>query len=245
MESEALLAAVERENRALARGARGVLDRPVPGCPGFDVAQVMRHLGAVHRWAAQIVSSDATARPHRDNTPAQPSDPAGLFAWFDEGVDALLAAFRAADSSKRCYSWRGEQTPVWWRRRQALEAAVHRVDVEQAAGRARPEVDGELAATGIDEHIEIFLPYARPPETLGEVGRTVHLHATDRDGEWLFRMRAGGVDVTRGHAKGDAAVRGTASDLFLFIWRRLDVDDLELHGDREAAVLLRDQTIVG
>jgi uncharacterized protein (TIGR03083 family) len=245
VDGEALLTAVERENRALLRGAEGNLDRPVPGCPGFDVAQLMRHLGAVHRWAAQILRSESTERPHLDSRPAEPSDPAELPGWFEAGFQELVDTFRTVAADKECYTWRGKQTPAWWRRRQALEAAIHRVDVEQAAGIARPEVDGELAVVGIDEHIEIFLPYAQPPETLGEAGRTVHLHATDRDGEWLFRVRAGGVDVTRGHAKGDAAVRGTASDLFLFIWRRLDAGDLEVLGDRDAAVLLYDQTMVG
>ena len=32
---------------------------------------------------------------------------------------------------------------------------------------------------------------------------------------------AGGYDVTREHAKGDAAMRGAAADLLLVLWRRL------------------------
>jgi hypothetical protein len=37
--------------------------------------------------------------------------------------------------------------------------------------------------------------------------------------------------VTREHAKGDVAVRGTASDLLLFLWGRLPGERLEVLGD--------------
>jgi len=220
VESADLLAAVERENRALHDAALGVLRRSVPGCPGWDVAQVVRHLGAVHRWAAGIVRSDAGSRPRRDNQPAEPVD-AALPAWFEEGLAELLETFRSTDPEKPCWTWTGPQSQVWWRRRQALEAAIHRVDVEQASGVDRPVVDGELAVVGVDEMLEIFLPLRKDIQGLGQEGRTLHLHATDRPGEWLLRMHAAGIECSRGHARGDAALRGTASDLFLFVWNRL------------------------
>jgi MDMPI C-terminal domain len=34
-----------------------------------------------------------------------------------------------------------------------------------------------------------------------------------------------------GHERGDAAVRGTASDLLLFVWRRKQPSDFEILGD--------------
>ena len=37
--------------------------------------------------------------------------------------------------------------------------------------------------------------------------------------------------MTREHAKGDVAVRGTASDLLLFLWGRLPGKNLEVLGD--------------
>ena len=230
MESEPLLEAVERENRALARAAEGNLARQVPGCPGWDVAQLVRHLGAVHRWAAGIVREHVEARPQRHNEPSEPADEV-LLPWFLEGLEELLRTFRSVDPEKPCWTWTGQAPPQWWRRRQALEAAVHRVDVEQATGTSHPIVEGELSVTGVDEMLDIFIPWQRLPEELGPVGRTLHLHATDREGEWMLRLRAGGIDVERGHAKGDAALRGPASDLFLFLWNRIEVGALELFGD--------------
>jgi predicted lipid carrier protein YhbT len=62
-------------------------------------------------------------------------------------------------------------------------------------------------------------------------GETIHLHATDGDGEWLMRLAPGEVTVTREHAKGDVAGRGSASDLLLFLYGRVAPDALEVFGD--------------
>jgi hypothetical protein len=66
---------------------------------------------------------------------------------------------------------------------------------------------------------------------VGGHGELVHLHATDADGEWLLELRADRVGVRRGHAKGAAAARGTASDVLLFLWGRVPADRLETFGD--------------
>ncbi len=63
----------------------------------------------------------------------------------------------------------------------------------------------------------------------------MHLHRTDGDGEWMFAGDGeGGVTVTHEHGKGDAAVRGTAANLLLWIWGR-PADGLECFGDAEVA----------
>jgi hypothetical protein len=59
----------------------------------------------------------------------------------------------------------------------------------------------------------------------------VHLHATDVEGEWLVTLGGSTVAVEHGHAKGDAAVRGTAADLHLWLWGRVPLDRLEVFGD--------------
>ncbi len=41
------------------------------------------------------------------------------------------------------------------------------------------------------------------------------------------------VTVTAEHAKGDVAARGTASELLLFLWRRVPASELEVFGDAE------------
>ena len=49
---------------------------------------------------------------------------------------------------------------------------------------------------------------------------SLHVHCTDVDGEWTVRAADAGVQMTREHAKGDAAMRGRAEDLLLTLWRR-------------------------
>jgi hypothetical protein len=63
------------------------------------------------------------------------------------------------------------------------------------------------------------------------VGETLHFHCTDIEGEWLLVGSDDGVTVTRNHAKGDAATRGSASDLMLFVWGRVPVSQVEVFGD--------------
>ena len=61
---------------------------------------------------------------------------------------------------------------------------------------------------------------------------TIHLHATDTDGEWLVRLGPDGITFDHGHAKGDVALRGPAEDLLLWVWNRAPVDDrFEVFGD--------------
>ena len=44
-----------------------------------------------------------------------------------------------------------------------------------------------------------------------------------------------GFAVAREHAKGDCAIRGTASDILLALWRRVPLSELDVAGDRDVA----------
>ena len=52
-------------------------------------------------------------------------------------------------------------------------------------------------------------------------------------------MHADRVDATRGHAKGDAAIRGTARDLLLMIWGRDPLGAVDTFGDAAVIDLFR------
>jgi hypothetical protein len=121
------------------------------------------------------------------------------------------------------------------------ETTIHRVDAEQGAGRAVGPIDSGVAVDGIDEIFSVFLAALGAGRSPGD-GRTVHLHATDAEGEWLVRFAASDLVVEVGHAKGDAAVRGPAADLLLWLWGRRPLDHLELFGDPTAAEALRSAT---
>ena len=114
---------------------------------------------------------------------------------------------------------------------------MHRWDAQRAGGPPAPLATA-LAADGIDELFEM-LPYV--PGTRTGAGETVDLHCTDAPGEWLVRLGAGGLEVEHVPAPGDAAARGCASDLDLFLWGRISADALEVSGD--AALVARLQTL--
>ncbi len=71
-----------------------------------------------------------------------------------------------------------------------------------------------------------------------ELGRTLHLHATDDglgpSGEWTVTSdEVDGITWSHDHGKGDVALRGSAKDLLLAIVRRRTSADggIEVFGD--------------
>jgi uncharacterized protein (TIGR03083 family) len=228
MDTAAHIAAVETENAALLAAARsGPLDTPVPSCPAWDVAALVGHLGSVHRWVLGWLETGG-------RTPLE-QPPAGdaVLDWFEAGVPRLVDALRALEPTATAASFIGDQPATFWPRRQAHEAAIHRWDGERALDRAQP-IDAPLAVDGVDEFFDTFLLQRLGRAVLTGSGETIHLHATDdgiEGGEWLLTLASDGVEVEHGHGKGDAAVRAPASDLVLFVWNRIDLDQLEVFGD--------------
>ena len=239
MRTDAFLDTIRADARALADAARKDPDARVPSCPDWDVAALVGHLGFVHRWAAAIVRSGATSYPGDIET-AQPGD--DLVGWFTEGATDLVDLLASTPSDQPSWNhMRGEPVVGYWARRMAHETAIHRFDVQLAHGSTTP-IDTELAVDGIDELVDIWLPKSLRKNPERTLGGTLHLHTTDTEGEWLIDVRDGEAHVTREHAKGDAAARGTASDLLLTLWGRLPTSTLEVFG--ETAILERWSDVV-
>jgi uncharacterized protein (TIGR03083 family) len=214
----------------LAGAADGNLDRPVPSCPEWRVADLLRHVGGVHAFWGQIVE-------HCHQSPADvnegvirvPGD-SGLIEWYRNGVERLAAQLESGEPSACIWTWtvnEGDDV-AWVQRRMAQETAVHRWDAEDAAG-ATTAIAPELAVDGIDEFFDVFLANDHTRSLAN--GGTVHIHCTDQPGEWVATMNGGEVAIAREHSKGDAAIRGTASDLLLTLWRRIPPAQVEMFGD--------------
>jgi hypothetical protein len=67
------------------------------------------------------------------------------------------------------------------------------------------------------------------------VGGSVHIHCTDVAGEWTVRESDDGFEVSREHAKGDAAIRGAANDIVQVLWRRVPLTACDVVGSTEVA----------
>ena len=226
-------AGAEAEIALMASAVSGAdLSGTVPTCPGWTMGRLVAHIGVVHRWATQIVATRATAPvDRRDLDTGFPDEDSGWAAWLAAGAAPLTAALRSAGPDAPVWTWGSAGRSGWWARRMLHETTVHRADAETALG-AVPAVDPAVAADGIDEFLA-NLPFARRPrEHLGSLpaGESLHLHATDSDGEWLIRFPGpdGGIKWSRGHAKASAAVRGPVSVLLLFTYGRVPGSDPRL-----------------
>lgn len=231
MDKAAYLDAVAADGAALAAAARLGLDAQVPSCPEWKVADLVQHTGMVHAWVTEMVRSGATQRLSWRDLPKPPA-PEGLADWFETGVDTLISTLRDADPDAPVWNW--SPTPhvaAFWPRRMANETTVHRWDGQLAHGSPEP-IPTELAVDGIDEIIRVFIATDAADNPEVTLGGTLHLHTTDAEGEWLVDIADGKVDVRQEHGKGDAAIRGAASDLLLFLWGRTPAAALEVFGDQ-------------
>ena len=106
-------------------------------------------------------------------------------------------------------------------RRQAHEATVHTVDVEQVLGDVRP-IPTAVGLDGLDEWLEVMVPGALP-DGPPEDAHPVVLHAVDADAERTLFPGTRPFPI--------AALTGTAGDLLLAVWRRVPLEVLTVDGD--------------
>ena len=207
------------------------LDAEVPSCPGWVVGKLVNHTSRALERTLLVVRGGLQGPPDkRDHRPL--SRDGALFDQFRQILDETVEELGAADPRGVCWNFSGtDLTNAFWSRRMVHEVTVHRWDAQLAAGDPRP-IDPESAVVGLDELVVTLLaPLARMTGT--NLAASYHLHCTDVEGEWLVVFSDGEVVTTREHAKGDVAVRGPASPLFLWAWGRVvaGTEGLEACGD--------------
>lgn len=213
-------------------------ETPVPSCPGWTMNQLLKHVGRGHRWSAQIIAErrrePLDPREVRDGKP--PGDLDGAVDWLNTGAQAVIDAVDRVGADARVWTFTGAKPAGWWIRRRVHEATVHRADAVLAVG-GQYELPAELAADGISEWVELAVTGADRHHPPLRRSQTLHLHATDEGlgptGEWTITHDEDGVQWSHNHAKGDAAVRGSAVNLLLALTRRRTTAEagLEVFGD--------------
>jgi len=220
-------------------------DAPVPSCPGWTITNLIHHLGGVYEWVSQVVERGGTERPEprRDPTDAPTGDAA--LAWWQMRYDSLHSVLEAADPESPVWNWAPQPKKIgFWQRRMAHETAVHRWDAQMTFAAGEP-VEAKLAADGISEVLDSWLPAGRRKSEERPHG-VVQLRAADVEQDWLVRLRGEGVALldtgtildtdeppARVHAE------GTASDLLLALWGRVGFDVLVVSGDASLLTALR------
>lgn len=228
MNNETFLNHINLDGQALIEAVAAAPDASVTACPGWTNRDLARHMGGVYAFVtAQLRAGNPQTRVPSD-APAAP-DEGDLTVWLRDRHRDVLAALHATAPDAPTWTWIPEKTASFFYRRMAHETAVHRWDAQCAAGTPTP-IDPELAADGVSEVIDVMMRYqARGPVSAYPTG-SLHLHRTDGEGEWMLVAEGGTLTVTHEHAKGDAAARGSAQDLLLYLWGR-GREGLECHGD--------------
>ncbi|WP_314175830.1 maleylpyruvate isomerase family mycothiol-dependent enzyme [Streptomyces winkii] len=218
--------------------ATGNLTAPVPSCPGWTVADLIRHVGEVylHKTLAMREGSEPDPWPPRELADEEP------FALLDRAYAGLREEFAARDPRDAAGSWyTPDQTVGFWIRRMAQETVIHRIDAELGAGEPVAPVPDDLAVDGVDELLKVFVAYgvaewgsyfagildASPGRTY--VVRTGGAEWRIRSGPGLFAVEGGAGDAAAGAGAGgrtdvtdapDVTVSGPPASVLRWSWNR-------------------------
>jgi uncharacterized protein (TIGR03083 family) len=207
----------------------GNLDRLVPSCPEWTVADLVQHVGTVYLHKVATM---------RDG--AMPADwpPAGLndeepVALLDRAYAELMGEFARRQPEDSAPTWYDpDQTVGFWIRRMAQETVIHRIDAELGADVPVAPVPDDLAIDGIDELLKVFVAYdaKKWPEDYAEAlnnspGRSYNINTAGV--EWLVGTSPGTFSAGGGpgmtvaaFTNTDVTISGTPTALLRWAWHR-------------------------
>lgn len=218
-------AEIAAHSAGLADAAEANLDAPVEHCPGWTVADLVGHVRQVH-WFWGLMAEQRLAAPPETEPPEAPAREE-LVSQFRAGALRLVQILRSADQQAPVWTWAPTQQNIAFiSRHQVQEAAVHRWDAEHAAGR-RFDFDVPVSVDSIEEFLTFSVSSIadQPEQPKPSLGGRLVLSASDADAAWTITddEQPGTVRFSRGAAEGAPAVTGTASDLLLWLYRRVEL----------------------
>jgi uncharacterized protein (TIGR03083 family) len=231
-----LVDAIHSEGIALIEVGQLAPSARVPSCPDWTVTELIGHASGAHRWANQVVLEGTT--PQSRVLPEQPKEFSDLVTWYYAGLGQLESTLGETDPDALVWTpTSGVVGSRWWRRKMAVETAIHRWDAENAVAQSVADItasplDRSVAYAGIVEYLEDFLPgmiaYAGDTAPQGSVS----LRPSDSEESFYFEL--GHLD-SREYSEASCSVEGTASNLLLWIWNRLadPAMNLQLEGSAD------------
>lgn len=208
------------------------LDAKVPTCPEWTLADLAWHIGERRQiWAATVAAGPADAKADPEITP-MPQEREALVAWLADSTRQLLDALTEAGPDRECWvGWTDSQSPRTTgavARHQIQEIAVHTYDAQLTIGAPEP-LPAEVAVDGVEEFMftcnATTSPWPHEPAVLG--------YTVTEGRSWALRLSEKGARAERlsGPAEADLVAVGTASDLVLSMYGRLDINVLKFDGD--------------
>jgi uncharacterized protein (TIGR03083 family) len=211
--------------------ARGWTAR-VPGCPEWSLADLVWHLAEVQHFWSWVVRTRAADPSGYEEPERRPDDE--LLGWLESRSATLESVLAAADPADRVWTWATQQDVAFVLRRQAQEAVMHTVDVEQVLDDVHP-IPAAVGLDGLDEWLEIMVPAALPSGP-PEAAHPVVLHALDTDAERTLFPGSRPFPI--------ATMTGTAGDLLMAVWRRVPLEVLTVDGDPATAAAMIDLVVL-
>lgn len=202
------------------------LDRDVPACSGWTVADALNHLSFGLGLGYQIA---VAAPPDADSAtvfadlhiPAE--GPRGLDAveTFRNHMGECATRFDGLDPTTPCWTYAGPGIASFWFRRAAVETWLHRVDVADAVPERSETLDAARARDAIEETFEFTFPVAC--ELVGEPQSRFYVESPCLP-----------QPLSLGDRGPTIAIRGSGHDVLLALWGR-HRDRVEVDGPPEAA----------
>jgi uncharacterized protein (TIGR03083 family) len=228
------LDAIEKYSSVLADSARDHLAARVEHCPGWDVADLVRHVADVH-WFWGTIAEDNLPEPPDESLRPGPVPDGELVDAFERGAARLVEILGAADQSASCWTWfPAQQDVAFITRHQVQEAAVHAWDAANATGRTLL-IDPAVASDSVDEFLTTSLADVEDAERdrLTALSGTFALHAADTGDTWTVTDGSvpGSLRMRRGNDDEAPSVTARAHDLLLWLYERAPVDTGEVPGD--------------
>jgi uncharacterized protein (TIGR03083 family) len=155
----------------------------------------------------------------------------------------LYAGLQDQELSVICFHRRGNRTVRWYAAHRLAEVAFHSWDLQFSLGQA-PTLDDAVAALLLPTLLESNAPrtYAAGlSRQRGSGERYLLAVADDPLAHWLVTIGPDQLDVRRGGSRADLTITGSASDLALLVYGRVDLHALvqagaiQLNGKRALA----------
>jgi uncharacterized protein (TIGR03083 family) len=223
-----------------AAAEQGELTVDIAPCPGWDMRELVRHLGLIHLWAAGNVACPKGDRLRVDDLPdlaghwpelatSWPDDN-DLISWYRQTNANLVRVLESAPADLDCFTFLPAPTPLtMWARRQASETAIHRFDAELSRGFAS-EFDAPFVADMLDELMCGFVPRRRSLDLEGP-RVLIDVHAEDVDEHWYVTLGPERADTARTGDGADLTLVGTAAELYLLLWNRTPDSSVTMTGN--------------
>jgi uncharacterized protein (TIGR03083 family) len=223
------------------------LTAPVPGCPGWTMADLVSHVAVVYLHKATIMRTGEW--PEQWPPPDLADEaPAPL---LERGYAQLMAEFSSREPASPVPTWYDpDQTVAFWIRRMAQETVIHRIDAEQAAELPVTAVSTNLAVDGVDEALQVMLGYESVswPDEFAQM-KGGHLAGQDSQdtitvtagpAAWTVRPSPRAVLISDGAADNPRVTIEAAPDPMLrWLWGRAGDDQVRVTGDQAWADYLR------